>query len=327
MLAPQNQVRVPAPQNQERVLVGDLPRKDLARRLRREGVHLNTGAFTTHLHIALDSLVDEFAEMYALYPLEDPPGIDDAYVRVVGGALYSRLFKPVAHAWADAQAIEPVPAERAFTAMETAFNWGVASSDVAPMIMHSAVLERDGRALFMPAPSGSGKSTLCAALAWRGWRLLSDEMAVFSFEDGNVYPNPRPVSLKNQAIGIVAAFEPRARFSRVYRGTLKGDVAYMQSPSEAIARAQEPAIPGLVVAPVYVKGAATTLKELDRSEGFRWLVDSSLNYASMLRPGFDILTRVAERSGLYSLTYSDLDSAIEAINGLHEGTPVRQGSA
>lgn len=309
------------------MLVGDIPREVLAGRLRREGVHLDTGAFTTHLQIALRDLVDEFAEMYAPYPIEDPPGIDDACVRVVPGSVLSRLWRPVACASADAQPIEPVPKERAFTAMETAFNWAVASSEVAPMIVHSAVLERDGRALLMPAPSGSGKSTLSAALSWRGWRLLSDEMAIFSFEDGNVYPNPRPVSLKNQAIGTIAAFEPGARFSRVYRGTLKGDVAYMQPPTGAIARAHEPAAPGLVVAPVYVKGAATTLRELDRSDGFRWLVDSSLNYASLLRAGFDMMTRIVEQSGLYSLTYSDLDSAIEVINRLHEGTPDRQGSA
>lgn len=309
------------------MLVGDVPRDALARRLRREGVHLNTGAFTTHLYISVAPLVDEFAEMYAQYRLEDPPGIDDAHVHVVAGSVLSRLFKPMAHAMTDTQTMEPVPVGRAFTAMETAFNWGAASSDVAPLIMHSAVVERDGRALIMPAPSGSGKSTLCAALAWRGWRLLSDEMAVFSFEDGNVYPNPRPVSLKNQAVGAIAAFEPRARFSRLYRGTSKGDVAYMQPPENAIARADVPAVPGLVIAPVFVANAGTMLKELDRSEGFRWLVDSSLNYTSMLRPGFDILTRVAERSGLYSLTYSDLDSAIELINGLHEGALVRQGSA
>src|SRR5437773_7701873 len=102
----------------DRLLVGDLPRKVLARRLRRQGVHLNTGAFTTHLHIGVRNLVDEFAEMYAHYPLEDPPGIDDAHVRIVPGSLFSRLWKPEAHASADAQPIEPVPVERAFTAME-----------------------------------------------------------------------------------------------------------------------------------------------------------------------------------------------------------------
>jgi HprK-related kinase A len=307
------------------VLVGDLPRKLLARRLRREGVHLNTGAFTTHLRIRLRPLVDEFAEMYAQYPLEDPPEIDDARVRVSAGSLLSRWFKPLAYTSTDTQAMEPVPVERAFTAMETALNWGAASSDVAPLIVHSAVLERDGRALIMPAPSGSGKSTLCAALAWRGWRLLSDELAVFSFEDGNVYPNPRPVSLKNEAVGVIAGFEPRARFSRLYRGTLKGDVAYMQAPANAIAQADVPAVPGLVVAPVYAEGAATTVTALDRTAGFRWLVDSTINYASMLRPGFEMMTGVAERCGLYSLTYSDLDSAIQAINRLHESTSVARG--
>ena len=45
-------------------------------------IHLDTGAFTTHLRITLAPLVDEFAEMYAPYSVEDPPGIDDARVEV-----------------------------------------------------------------------------------------------------------------------------------------------------------------------------------------------------------------------------------------------------
>jgi len=308
------------------VLVGDVPRRDLVRRLGGEGVHLNTGAFTTHLQITFPRLADEFAEMYAQYPLEEPPGIDDAHVRVV---LESNIFRRgprMARATTATNAMEPVAVERAFTAMETALNWAAASSDVAPLIMHSAVLERDGRALIMPAPSGSGKSTLAAALAWRGWRLFSDELAVFSFEDGSLHPNPRPVSLKNRAVDAIAAFEPRASFSRLFRGTLKGDVAYMQPPADAIARADEPASPGLVIAPIYAEGAATTLRAIDRADAFRWLVDSTLNYASMLRSGFDMLTGVVERCGVYSLTYSDLDSAIDAIDRLHAQAPGPRGA-
>ena len=308
------------------MLVGDVPRHDLVRRLRHEGVHLSTGAFTTHLRITFSSLADEFAEMYARYPLEEPPGIDDARVRVTleGGPL--RLGRRMAVAATETKTMEAVPVERAFTAMETALNWSAASSEVAPLIVHSAVLERDGRALIMPAASGSGKSTLAAALAWRGWRLLSDEIAVFSFEDASLRPNPRPVSLKNRAVDVIAAFEPRASFSRLFRGTLKGDVAYMQPPSEAIVRAQEPAAPGLVVAPLYAEGAPTTLKQLDRVAGFRTLVDSSLNYASMLHTGFEMFTSVVERCGLYALTYSDLDSAIVAIDRLHARAPEPRGA-
>lgn len=305
--------------------VGDFPHSELADRLRGDGLHLVTGAFTTHLHIELPSLVDEFAQMYADYPVEDPPGIDDFEVRIASPSLLRRHFRPQAQAWIDGvDLMEPLPLDHAYPGLESSLNLAVATGDYVPLVVHSAVLERDGRALVMPAPSGSGKSTLCAALAWRGWRLLSDEMTVFCFDSGNVLPNPRPVSLKNRAVEVVAAYAPQARFSRVYRGTNKGDVAYMQPPADAVARAHEPAGPGLVIAPVFRQGAPTTVREMDRTAGFRWLIDNSVNYSSLLRTGFDLLTGFLERCALYSLTYSNLDEAIEEIDRLHQALPPLQ---
>jgi HprK-related kinase A len=242
-------------------------------------------------------------------------------VHVLAPSRWRRYFQRQAIAWAEDMRFEPLQAAHAFTLLESALNWGVAASDVSPLVIHSAVLERDGRALIMPAPSGSGKSTLCAALAWRGWRLLSDEMAVFCFETGNVRPNPRPVSLKNESVGLVAAFEPSARFSRTYRGTHKGDIAYMEPPPGAVERADEMAVPALVVGPIYRKGASAVLKRLDKAEGFRWLADNSVNYSSMLKTGFEMLTGVVERCGFYLLTYSDIDEAIDLIDRLHQGLP------
>jgi HprK-related kinase A len=303
------------------VLIGDLSRDALALRLSSDGVHLITGAFTIHVRASLPHFVDEFSEMYARYPFESPAGIDDASIRVSANSLIGRLFSAKSKAEVNSEVtFGPVPTARAFTAFEAAMNWSIAISDVAPMFMHAAVLERDGRALLMPADSGSGKSTLSAALAWRGWRLLSDEMTIFSFETGHVRPNPRPVSLKNNSIGLIAAFEPRARMSRVYRGTVKGDIGFMQAPVEAVARAQETALPGLVVAPSYVAGAPARVVALDSVEGFQLLTDNAVNYASMLRTGFDMLTGIVERCGIYRLTYSNLDEAIELLDDLHRRT-------
>ena len=134
-------------------------------------------------------------------------------------------------------------------------------------------------------------------------------------------PNPRPVSLKNRAIEIIRTFEPRARFSATYRDTAKGDVAYMHAPTAAVERAHEPAFPGLIVTPVYREGAPTTVRPLERAAAFRWLTENSVNYASMLQAGFDMLTSVVERCGLYELVYSDLDEAIAVINRLHQELP------
>ncbi len=300
------------------MLIGDLAREDLARRLRSEGIHLVTGAFTTQLSITVPHLVDEFADMYARYPFEDPPGVDDARLRIAERRPLRRWLSPHVRTWVNGEPLVGlVPSHRAFTAFETSLNWSILVGGSAPLILHAAVMERDGRALIMPAPSGSGKSTLCAALVLRGWRLFSDEATVFGFSDGLLYPNPRPVSLKNTSIAVIQAFEPSAQLSAVYHGTPKGDVAYMRAPEESVARAGEPAVPGLVVTPAYIAGARTSTRRLDKAEGFRMLMDNSVNYASMLNIGFEFLTRVVERCPMVELTYSNFDEAIALIDALH----------
>lgn len=309
------------------MLIREISGSELASRLQGEGIHLVTGAFTIHLHIGLPHLVDEFAAMYADYTVEDPPGIDDARVRIAARSLLRRYVCPLAKAWANGEApFDPVPAERAYALLESAFNWVVATDDFAPLLLHSAVLERDGHALLMPAPTGSGKSTLCAALAWRGWRLLSDEMTLFSLEDGRLLANPRPVSLKNKSVGVIAAFEPRACLTRVYRGTPKGDVAYMRAPPGAVARAQDTAVPALVIAPAYAAGSPAILKPLTKVEAFRLLTDNAVNYSSLLKPGFDVVTGLAENCACYTLTYSDLAEAIELINNVQSKLPSRRAA-
>jgi hypothetical protein len=302
--------------------IGDLTRSELTSRLRGDGLHLVTGAFTTHLRIELPHLVDEFARMYEHYPLDDPPGIDDFDIRLGSPSLLRKYFRPQAQSWVEGvDLMEPMRLDHAYPMLESSLNLAVATGDFLPLVVHSAVLERDGRALLMPAPSGSGKSTLCAALAWRGWRLLSDEMAIFDLESGDLLPNPRPVSLKNESIRVISSREKEATFSRVYEETNKGDVAYMQAPPDAIRRANEPAVPGLLVAPVFRQDSPPIAQPLERAAAFRWLVDNAVNYSSMLRTGFDLLTGFIERCELYSLTYSNLDEAIELIDRLHRNLP------
>jgi HprK-related kinase A len=302
------------------LLIADIPPAALAQALTGPGIHLNTGAFTTHLRTDLRPLVDEMAQLYADYPLVEPATIDDFEIRISAPSLLRRHVRPQVVSWVGGeQLIEPLPMDQALPCLESALNIGVAYMDGSPLVVHSAVLERDGRALVMPAPSGSGKSTLCAALAWSGWRLLSDEMAVFCFETGRLLANPRPVSLKNQAVDVIRAREPRAYFSRFYLNTNKGDIAYMRAPTDAVQRASESAGPGLLVAPMFRRGATLSVREMDRVEAFRWLTDNAVNYASMLQHGFDTLADFVEGSRAYALTYSDLDEAIACIGRLHEG--------
>ena len=80
-----------------------------------------------------------------------------------------------------------------------------------------------GLALLLPAPPGSGKSTLCAGLAYRGWRLLSDELALLVPDTGQVVPLVRPVGLKNKSIDVIRRFAPDAVMGDVCGGHDQGN--------------------------------------------------------------------------------------------------------
>src|SRR5437879_13878278 len=110
------------------MLIGDIPRNVLAQRLRTEGIHLNSGAFTTELCIDLPDLVDEFAAMYARYPVEDPPGIDDARVRILPPSRWRRHFRRQALPSAQGSRFDPIQAGLAAAMLASALRRVIAGS-------------------------------------------------------------------------------------------------------------------------------------------------------------------------------------------------------
>jgi HprK-related kinase A len=177
------------------------------------------------------------------------------------------------------------------------------------------VLERCGRALLLPAPPGSGKSTLCAALVARGWRLLSDELALIELDGRRVVPMPRPISLKNRSIDTIARFWPDAAIGDVVPDTLKGAVAHVRPPADSVRRAGECALPGWVVLPRFQQGATMTLATLAKCDAFMQLVDSAFNYSVHGRAGFEALAALVDRSDCYTFTYGGvLDEAVDVFD-------------
>mgnify|MGYP001610238830 CR=1 FL=1 len=56
--------------------------------------------------------------------------------------------------------------------------------------LHAAVVSIKGRAIALMGPKGSGKSTLAAALAERGYAVLTDDIAAISEDDGCIKVEP-----------------------------------------------------------------------------------------------------------------------------------------
>lgn len=255
--------------------------------------------------------------LYADYPLASTSQFMDFHVRVFQPKSLRRWLRPqVIFALDSKIAFKPLPRYQAFALLEWGINWCVASHVNQYLVIHAAVIERDGFALIMPAPPGSGKSTLCAALVNRGWRLLSDELALVSPDDLRIIPMPRPVSLKEQSIPVIQDYAPEAILSRPIANTQKGTIAHMKAPKASVQRCHESAIPTWVIFPRYQRGAKAQLGTFARTRALLRLAENSFNYSVLGTLGFNTAADLIESCDCYEFTYSNLDEAIAIFNQL-----------
>jgi HprK-related kinase A len=296
---------------------------ELAYRLREPGISIQTGVFAAHLQTSIRSVAEGIGLLYADYPLAEEGSFSDFHVSLVRPRNLRRWFKPQVVFLVDGYpTFKPLPFDHAFPTFEWGLNWCVSSHAHRYLMIHAAVVEKDGYAAILPAPPGSGKSTLCAALVTRGWRLLSDELALVRLSDGKIVPVPRPVSLKNASIDIIKSYAPTATFSRKVADTVKGTVAYMKAPSDSIARASEAVQPAWVIFPKYQAGSTARLEVLPRARAFMQVADNAFNYSLLGLGGFEALARLIDMSECYTFIYSVLDEAIETFDALKTPTPL-----
>ncbi len=294
---------------------------ELATKLESTGIFLQTGAFITHIRSPIKSVAEGIGLLYADHQLVEQTDFADFHVSLERPATARKWFKPqVLFKFDGKSPFKPLPFEQAFPMLEWGLNWCVSSFANRYLIIHAAVIEKDGHAAILPAPPGSGKSTLCAALVHRGWRLLSDELALIRTSDGKIVPLPRPVSLKNQSIGIIGSYVANGVFSHSVTDTMKGTVAHLKPPVESVRRAAESALPGWIIFPKWESGGRARLDELARSRAFMRVAENAFNYSALGTLGFDTLASVIDRSLCFEFNYSDLDDAVDIFSSLQPAT-------
>jgi HprK-related kinase A len=292
-----------------------LSRSELSLRLR-HGLPLRTGAFTFRVKTCIPSVAHGLSLLYADYPLAAEE-FSDFHVTLASPPTLRRWFKSQVTFRFDGMApFAPLPYTQAFPMLEWGLNWCVSNHANNYLIIHAAVVEKNGYAAILPAPPGSGKSTLCAALTLRGWRLLSDELTLIRLSDGLIEPLPRPISLKNASIGVIKRFAPAAVFSPEVRDTVKGTVAHMKPGADSVRRAALPARAAWIVFPKYEAGAPSVLDTVTPARAFMRLADNAFNYSLLGQQGFHTLAGVMDGTAAYDFTYSVLDEAIQVFDAL-----------
>jgi HprK-related kinase A len=256
--------------------------------------------------------VAKLEKLYAGYPAPHD-GVPDFTVRLFAARPWRRFVRPAVMIGGDYVLPEaaPLPLAQGLLAAEMGMNLQMALGQRRYLLLHAAVVERDGQALVMTGVSGAGKSTLAALLSLRGWRLMGDEFALLDPETGLIHAFPRLVSLKNASIATVEAEAPPDRFGPLLEGTPKGAIRHFVPDAAAIAMMDVPARPALIVFPSF--GFEPAARAVSPSEVFVRLTQASTNYTALGERGFEALTMLVKTVPARAIDYPDTASAIAQV--------------
>ncbi len=295
--------------------LGDLPVAEVERRLGREGLEVDLGLLRVQVRSDSPVFAAQFREVYGGFPASPGPGWVGLHVQMRRRRRWTLGWREQIELWHDGRVLfEPFPAEAPLPLFEWGVNWLIARTRNDVVLLHAAVVERDGLAMVMPALPGSGKSTLGSALGLAGWRLLSDEFGALDPADGRLRSVLKPAALKNESIDVIRRFGgDRARLGPPFPGTRKGTVAHLLPQPAAVRRVAEPATPACVLLPRWQRGSPTVIEPLDPRLGFSQLAFNAFNYAVSGEAGFEALVDIAARCGAWQLVYGDLDDAVATL--------------
>jgi HprK-related kinase A len=297
-------------------MVAELTEAALSRALEGSGLPISVGPIEVRIHSPLASVRAYLASHYTRFPVAETNGAHFSVDVLSPGGVRRFVGRQAVFESDGHRPYHPVPEPMAAAVFEWGFNWCMANRMSHLLAVHSAVVARGDAAALLPAPPESGKSTLCAALVSAGWRLSSDEFALIDVHDGRIRTLPRPISLKEQSIGLIASRWRDACFSPEVTDLEGTRIRYLRPPDDSIAKARSTARPRWVIVPRYEAGSPTRLEPLTRARVLSHLADSSYNFSDFGAAGFECLRSVADQATGYTLTYSRLDEALDLFDRL-----------
>lgn len=270
-------------------------------------VTIDCGQFRFHLQEVPGFVREPLHLMYGDQWSEAASGPTDFRISLRCDSLLRRFVRRQLTFYCDQHApFRPVPRSQAFPVLEWGMNWCMAAHDYTRLLIHAAVLVRNGQAVIFPAVPGAGKSTLAAYLSFHGWDLYSDEMAVVDIASGTVSPLFRPVCLKNDSIRLIRQDFSDAVLTGIARDTRKGDIAHLKAVSWQRFKTFGDAKVVAVVFPQYKAEAGFRVQSLSQLQAFRQICSHAFNYNILGRPGFAGISRLVEGARHYSILYSEL---------------------
>jgi HprK-related kinase A len=279
-------------------------------------LRMQVGPYIYGVQSKIKVIAEGLQTLYSDFQLVPPGEFSDYNVALCHSGPLARLRRQAEFHFDHQKIFGPIPTSQAYATLEWGMNWCVSVHANEYLKLHAAVVANNNGAIVMPGVPGAGKSTLCAALALSGWRVLSDEHALITLGSTEVVPLSRPISLKNESIALIKAFDSKAIFGPVSEDTHKGSVAHMKA--DLHPDSHNPAhLP--VRAMVFPRFSSSDPQGLDRrpkSQSFISAAYHAFNYSLLGSLGFKSMVKLIDAVECYDLTYHDLDWAIKSVDEL-----------
>ncbi|CAI4151178.1 HprK-related kinase A [Alteromonas macleodii] len=277
-----------------------------------KSIYIDTGPYTFKLVSSCESLQNAVKKMYGESQVKSLSYDFDIAVRAPN-ALRSYIAPQINFYCDTYTPFFPLPKKQSYPMLEWGMNWCIAAHEYSRLVIHAAVLEKNGKAIVCPALPGAGKSTLSALLSEMGWSIFSDEMAIIELDSLNVKSIYRPICLKNDAIDLVKNRFPNSVFTEKFYDTQKGTVAHKRVHSVDSYKDCKDTQITVFVFPQFSPNAETELSQYSSAEGVLQVIRNSFNYHVLAEKGFEAMADLAEKTKFYSLKYSDIESAEQAL--------------
>ena len=179
------------------------------------------------------------------------------------------------------------------------------------LLLHAAGVERGGEAVLLAGPTHCGKSTMALALTAAGWGYLTDDVAAVDPLDAKLVPYPKPVLLRDETVGLLAAHLPALAaadptFSSAERVARAGSVGALGHRAAVAA----------IVLPRPVAGASNQIEPIPRSAALMALMTDAPHRAGLEVGDFRLLERLVREAPAFRLSMDGIGPAIEAIESI-----------
>ena len=265
---------------------------------------INTGFNTFNLTYAPNDVLVNVNEMYEVEHCKNE--VDFNISLKSKGLLRKVIYPQISFFLGSEEPFKPLPRSHSYPFLEWSMNWVTTAYMSNALLIHAAVLEKNGKAIIFPAPPGSGKSTITAYLMLQGWRLLSDEMTIIDLTTNKAIPSVRPVCLKNDSIDIVAGWKNITHLTAKHKDTHKGTISHLRPTDISFANKNKHCDIVSVIFPKYTAGEVLQIEPIEKAHVLIKLIDNSFNFTTLGEPAFSCLKHVVNSAISYNIYHNDL---------------------